>query len=223
MWQLQGALRAGAAELRDVRVASSGLPSASWNNGDVHGPDPDLEGARDFFGAVPWGVRVPAGAPFAHGRLALRLRLMGLDRADFRPAPRVRGLELREAGPADLDTVVALDAAAFGVHDLELSRRFFAPQLESASIRTIIGQLGAEPVATGFSVRTDGWAGPALGLAGVAVLPAVRRRGIGAAVTSWLLEGELGFAHLVPDSDDAARMYARLGFREATGLDVHEL
>ena len=63
-------------------------------------------------------------------------------------------------------------------------------------------------------------------LAGVAVVEAMRRRGIGAAISSWLLER--GFAagarlgHLHADTDGAARVYARLGFAEAGALAVFE-
>ena len=217
MWQLEGSLRAGAALLRDVRVSSSGLPSMSWNNGDVHGPDPDIDAAREFFVGLPWGMRVPAGWPFPHGRLRFRMPLMALERADFSPAPPVDGLELREAGSHDLETVVALDTAAFADGDAELGRRFFAAHFESAAIRTALGLLGGEPVATAFTVRT----GDALYLGGVGVLPEARRRGIGAAVSSWLLEEEFGFAHLWPDTDAAARIYGRIGFRMASALDVY--
>ena len=38
----------------------------------------------------------------------------------------------------------------------------------------------------------DGWAGPCVYLAGVGVVPSARRRGVGAAVSSWLVER--GFA-----------------------------
>ena len=44
-------------------------------------------------------------------------------------------------------------------------------------------------------------------------------------MTSWLLEQAFAdgaaLAHLNPDSDAAARLYARLGFVETAGLDVY--
>ena len=67
--------------------------------------------------------------------------------------------------------------------------------------------------------------GPSLYLAGVAVLPAARRRGVGAALSSWLLERGFAagaeLAHLNPDTDEAARIYGRLGFAETPGLDIY--
>lgn len=221
MWQLEGGLRAGAAELRDVRVSSSGLPPVSWNNGDVHGPDPDLAAAREFFGGLKWGMRVPAGERFPHGRLKFRMPLMALERPAFAAAPEVPGLELREATAEDLETVVALDTAAFGDGDADLARRWFPAHFEAPEIRTVLGVVEGEAVATAFTVRTDGWAGPALYLGGVGVLPPYRGRGIGAGVSSWLLEDPFELAHLWPDTAQAARLYGRLGFRHASALDVY--
>ena len=80
-------------------------------------------------------------------------------------------------------------------------------------------------MATAYALRSDGVAGPAVYLAGVAVLPAARRRGVGAALSSWLLArgvaGGAELAHLHADTDDAARVYARLGFTDADPLDVY--
>ena len=56
-------------------------------------------------------------------------------------------------------------------------------------------------------------------------MAAARRRGIGAALSSWLLERGFAagadFAHLNPDTDEAARIYERLGFVETPGLDIY--
>lgn len=52
-----------------------------------------------------------------------------------------------------------------------------------------------------------------------------RRKGVGAALSSWLigraLESGYRFVSLSPDDDRAASLYARLGFVEVPGLDVH--
>lgn len=230
MWQVEGRLRepsgGGAIELRGIRLMASGLAHPQWNNGDVTGPDADLEGAREFFDqrGLPWGVRVPAGMPWPHGRRLLHKRLMGLSAADFRPAPEVPGLEIELAGPADLDAVVAVDSAAFG-EDPELVRPWFAPHISAPRAAVALAVLEGEPVATAFTVRSDGRAGPCLYLGGVAVIERARRRGVGAAVSSWLLARGLAagaeLAHLNPDTDAAARLYERLGFVETAGLDVY--
>ena len=62
-------------------------------------------------------------------------------------------------------------------------------------------------------------------MAGVAVLVEARRRGVGAAMSSWLLERGFAagaeLAHLNPDTDTAARLYGRLGFTELPGHDIY--
>ena len=85
---------------------TAGFEADGVNSGDVMGPDPDLDAARAFYAehGVRWGLRVPEEMPWEHGRLLFRRRLMGLDRAAFRPAAAVPGLEVRVGGagrPAD--------------------------------------------------------------------------------------------------------------------------
>jgi GNAT superfamily N-acetyltransferase len=206
---------------------ASGLPHPQWNNGDVTGPDPDVEGARRFYAerGVPWGVRVPVGLRWEHGgRWLFRKRLMGLAPTDFRPAPEARGRTVRAAGREDLATVLDVDCAAFEA-DRELERGWIEPHLTAPGIVVALAALDGEPVATAYSLRSDGQAGPCLYVAGVAVLPAARGRGVAAAMTSWLLArgfaAGAALAHLHPDHDAAARIYGRLGFTEAPGFDIY--
>ena len=230
-WQLQGHLRdslgGGALELRGIRLMASGLPHPQWNSGHVTAADADLEGARVFYAerGLPWGVQVPAALPWAAGRLLFRKQLMGLPARGLRPAPSVPELEVRSAGPGELDTIAAIDASAFdGVP--ELSRAWLGPLPAAPVADLAIAHLGGEPLASAYSLLTDGLAGPCVYLGGVAVLPAARRRGVGTAVSAWLLER--GFrsgarlAVLHADHDGAARIYARLGFTPASELDVYE-
>jgi GNAT superfamily N-acetyltransferase len=230
MWQVQGRLRehtgGGAAELRGIRLMASGIAHPQWNNGDVTGPDADLEGAREFFAqrGVPWGVRVPAGMPWPHGRRLFRKRLMGLPATGFRPAPEVPGLRIELAGPAQLDAVVAVDSAAFG-EDSALVRLWFEPHLTAPCAAVVLATIDGVRVATAHTVLSDGRAGSCLYLGGVAVLEQARRRGVGAAVSGWLLARGFAagaqLAHLNPDTDAAARIYERLGFAESAGLDIY--
>ena len=221
--EVEGRLRGGAARLRGIRVSSSGLPVPHWNSADVTAPDPDLDGARAFFGDLPWGVRVPEGIEWSAGRHVVRQPLMTAGAAALQPAAEVPGLAVRAAAPDDIDAVLAVDGEAFG-SDPEEGRPWAAPHLDADRIVTALGLLDGDPVATAYSIRSDGEAGPALLLAGVAVVGAARRRGIGAYVSWWLLrrgfDAGAAFAHLHADTPAAARVYARLGFADAGALDI---
>jgi ribosomal protein S18 acetylase RimI-like enzyme len=231
-WQALGGVfdgrGAGTASLRGMRLMASGLPHPQWNGADVAAVDADVEAARAFFAerGVPWGARVPAAMPWPHGRLLCRQRLMGLFAGDLDPAPVPAGFALQAAGASDLESVLAVDAAAFE-SDAQVGRPWLAALLGApAEVVTVARATTAgRTVGTGYAVLSDGIAGPSVGIAGIAVADDCRRRGLGAALSSWLVRG--GFdagarlAHLQPDDDRAARLYARLGFIEAGGLDIY--
>jgi GNAT superfamily N-acetyltransferase len=229
-WAVEGLLRepfgGGVSTLRGIRVMASGLDHPQWNGADVTGPYADLEGARAFYAerGVAWGVRVPAGMAFKAGRHLFRMRLMGLLAGGLQAAPAVEGLTLRPAGPDDLETVLHVDTCAFG-SDPDLYRPWTAPHLGASQITVVLAELGGEAVGTAYALRSDGAAGPAVFLAGVGVVEGARRRGVAAAMSAWLLQRAFAdgarLAHLHPDTDAAARVYARLGFVEAGALDVY--
>src|SRR5262249_9686844 len=106
-------------------------------------------------------------------------------------------------------------------------RAWLAPLLGAPAPAVVVALalLAGDPVGTAYSLRTDGLAGPCLYLAGVGVVPAARRRGVGPPMSSWPLAPGFAagteLAHLPPDSDGAARIYARLGFTEVAGLEIY--
>ena len=228
---IQGELRAAwggaVAAPRDLQLMVAGFEAAGVNSGDVTGPDPDLAAAEAFFAehGVRWGLRVPEEMEFERGRLLFRRRLMALLRAGFRPSADVAGLAMRQAGAEDLEAVLRIDSAAFGLDPGE-NRRWLEPLVATeARIDFALAALDGEPVASAYAMRTDGAAGPCLYVAGVAVAMEARRRGVGAAMSSWLLargfERGAELAHLNPDTDTAARLYERLGFTELPGHDIY--
>jgi len=216
----------GAATLRGIRVMASGLPHPQFNSAVVTGPDIDLDGARAFYAErdLPWGALVPAGMAWGGGRQVGSLPLMGVSRGGLQRPPEVPGLVLRMARPDDLETVLRIDTTAF-VSDPDEFRPWTEPHLRGGPFTTVVAELDSEPVGTAFTVRSDGPAGAAVYLGGVAVLEPARRRGIAAALSAWLLERAFAdgarLAHLQADTDAAARVYSRLGFAPAGALDIY--
>jgi len=233
-WQAEGRLRTplggGATELPGVRLMASGLPHGRWNSGDVTDPARiDLDVVRAWYAAraggagVPWGLRAPPGTRIADGRLLFRKRCMALlpDRvATVKPPPSV---EIRTAGPADVEAVVRVDSAAFG-DAVDDTRGWVEPHLDAPGFTVALAESDGQAVGAATAIATDDRAGRCVGIFGVGVLEGARHRGIGGALTSWLLERAFAagatLAHLNPDTDAAARLYARLGFVETVGLDV---
>jgi ribosomal protein S18 acetylase RimI-like enzyme len=230
-WEAHGRYRAGdgggAERMAGIRLMATGLPHPQWNNGDGEdGAAVDIDAVRAWYAErrVPWGVRVPAGMRWPHGRHLFRKRLMGLAAERFVPATPPADVTLRVAGAEDIDGVLAVDTIAFE-EPVEVERGWIAPLLTQPGMTVCLAEIGGEPVGAGNALRSDGDAGAALYVAGIGVLPAARGRGIGAAVSSWLVErgvaGGAALAHLHPDTDEAARIYTRLGFVEVDGFDVY--
>jgi GNAT superfamily N-acetyltransferase len=237
-WQVEGTLRlalgGGITAVRGARLMASGIDHPQWNNADVDDPAAaDVEAMREWYTGigVPWGVRVAAGAAWPHGRFLFRKRLMGLALDGFgRPASNSplggqNRIIIRRARPDDLDAVLRVDSIGFQVADIDLERQWIEPHLHAEQVDVALAELDGEPVGTGYALRSEGRAGAALYVGGVAVLPDARRRGIASAVTEWLLDRGAAagaqLAHLHPDTDEAARIYARLGFVEVDGLDIY--
>ena len=233
--QAEGRLRVrfggGAREFSGVRLSSSGLPHPQWNNGDLVDPSVfDLEGARAWFAqsahgaGVPWGMRVPAGARFPHGRLLATRRSMGLLPGHFTPAPMPPNVELEQAAAGAADVVSRIDAAAFA-EPVEHASPWIAPHIGALGFSVLVARLDGAPVGTATAVHTDDRAGSCVGIFGVGVLAQARGRGIGAILTSRLIERAFDagatLAHLSPNDEAAARIYSRLGFRETSGFDVY--
>ena len=151
---------------------------------------------------------------------------MGLLPPSFTPVKMPHGVTLTTAGPADLEGVLTADNAAFE-SDPHGARAWLTALIEAPDerIRVCAAAADGEIVGTGYTVLTDSLAGKTAYIAGVAVAPAHRRRGIGAAISAWLASAGFAagadLAHLHADDDRAARLYARLGFVDSGELDVY--
>lgn len=232
VWQAQGRLRAtlggGAAEWPGIRLMASGIAVPQWNNADVTDPAAvDIDAVRSWYAerGVPWGVRVPAGMSWPHGRLLFTKRNMGVLARDVRLLPEAAGLAVTEVGPADLDDFVRVDATAFAEDDPGPTREWTRPLVGAPGFRLLLARLDGLPAGVVCGVRTSGLAGESVGVLGLGVLASARRRGLGTALVShalrWGLDTGADLAWLNPDTDGAAALYARLGFEETGGFDVY--
>jgi ribosomal protein S18 acetylase RimI-like enzyme len=230
-WEQLGRVHAGGGggtrRLPGIRLMASGLPHTRWNNADVDDPAlVDIATVVSWYAdrGVPWGVSVPAGASWPHGRLLFRQRLMALPAGALAPAAPPAGVDVRTAGRADLDGVVVVDAEAFDAPP-EDERPWLEPLLSADDAVVAVAYDGDRAVGCGYAIVTEGDAGRTVYVAGIGVLEASRRRGIGAAVSSWLVEHGFArgadLAHLNPDTDVAASVYRRLGFGEVPGFDIY--
>jgi ribosomal protein S18 acetylase RimI-like enzyme len=166
------------------------------------------------------------------GLAVTALPLMVLDVAALRPQPVPPEVEVRLVTPRDdlarIDAVARVGFAAPGTAVgpagvAALARpaanaavELLARQRERlASSRTVtaVAMLDGDPVAVGSHQPR----GQITEIVGVATLPALRRRGYGAAVTGLLVADALDrgveTVFLSAGSDDVVRVYERIGFR----------
>jgi len=234
-WQAEGRLRApfggGACQDPGARLASSGLPFARWNGGDLVDLakfDPAAARAwyaqRAFGAGVPWGLRVPADTAFPFGRLHVKLHCLALEPEQFMRPALPGQLRLGVAIASDVTAVARIDAVAFDA-PFDECLQWNAPHLDAAGFTVVLASWDGEPIGTATAVLTDDRAGRSVTLFGVGVLAPARGRGVGAAMTAWLIERAFDagatLAHLNPNNETAARLYARLGFVETRGIDVY--
>ena len=220
----------GAVQLPGIRLMSSGLRVPQWNSADVTADTEvdavDIAAVRRWYAErdVPWGIRVPQGMAWPYGRKLLTKRAMALATADLPEPAEPGGVLVRPAGPADLEAYARVDAAAFD-EELGPITDYARPILGADGFRPVLATAGGEAAGVGYGALSTGAGGPSVGIFGVGVLPEHRRRGIGAALTGqlvrWARDEGADLAWLNPDDDRAARLYARLGFREVPGFDVY--
>ena len=165
--------------------------------------------------AMPGAAFRPASPP-----AEVRIRLVEPDSDDLAQISAVADLAFGAPGTAigpvgldELGTAARLSDAA-----IEAQRQ----RLRSGRTVTAVALLGDQPVASGSHQPVDG----VTEIVGVATLPAFRRRGLGAAVTSRLVEDALERGietiFLSADDDAVARVYQRLGFERLATACIAE-
>jgi ribosomal protein S18 acetylase RimI-like enzyme len=186
--------------------------------------------------AIEWVVGLAPGvgpAAEAGGLATHRMPLMHLPTGARRAVPPPDGVEIRIAVPGDdIATITAVAMVGFGSPGtgqgeagiealpdaaaaidpgiLEFSRE----RVRDGVTVTAAAFVDGTPVSVGSHQPFEG----ATEIVGVATLPAFRRRGIGAAVTSALIHDAIArgveMICLSAGNEDVARVYARAGFRQ---------
>ncbi len=195
--------------------------------------------------AIEWVVRLapdvgPSAA--ATGMTTHRMPLMYLPAGAARAVTARDGVEIHLAGADDdLATLTAVAMVGFGnpgtdVGDVGVGAlaavaaatdpgilAFARERMRAGATVTAAAYVDGVPVSVGSHNPCDG----ATEIVGVATLPAYRRRGIGAALTSVLIrdaiERGIETICLSAGSQDVARVYAQAGFHQVGEVGAAEL
>jgi len=180
--------------------------------------------AADWFGQHNTGLAVRAlkNSPVTGRRVRTNV-LMAVGPDDLRHGTGY--VPARRAIDADITGVINVDAAAFGPSENPKAlEQWIRGHVGSDDIVTTVVEAMGTPVATGYVVLADGTAGRTAQIGGIAVVPMLKRRGLGAGLTTWLadyaFEHGADLVHLYTDTDEARRLYTRLGFEEAGVFEV---
>jgi ribosomal protein S18 acetylase RimI-like enzyme len=143
---------------------------------------------------------------------------MAVDMAELAQAPRLEGVEIRAVSDdADAKALVGVGVLAFG-DDPDVAGRFYAAgSFGVDGAKAFVAWEAGRPVAIAGSYLHEG----AVGILGVGVVPAGRRRGIGAAITAHAARAHPGadLAWLHP-TETAVGMYRGIGFRRVSDWEV---
>jgi ribosomal protein S18 acetylase RimI-like enzyme len=216
------------ARVGGARLMYSGSSARPRNDAQVVSLPVDLAAAERWFAEreALWGLAVPVGLDYAPGEYIFTQRCMGLEPDRFAAAAAPADVHVRIAGLDDLAAFCQLDAEVFGGL-AEQTRQWLAPTFESRHWTHWLAQLDDRLVGIASSRRSDLDAGPCGTITGVAVSEPFRRRGIAGALSSRavaaLFDSGATLVHLSPDTDDAASVYARLGFREVSGVKLYAI
>ncbi len=216
-----------------LAVCLTGVPLAPFNPTLVEHlpsrPDAAIERAEAHYDGTGLALGIDL-EPSLHGSVREAAARSGLTMVESRPGMTLdlsqretvsppEGLEVfRVEDPALLDEVVAVDVSAFGTA-ADITRRFLPDAvLEDPAQRVYAARVDGRLVSVGESTTLEG----VIGVFGIATDPAYRRRGLGAAVTAYLLADRAHEADLaVLDASDLGYgVYERLGFRPTSTWEV---
>ncbi len=216
-----------------LAVCLTGVPLPPFNPTLIErspaDPDAALADAESLYAEIglPFGIDLETAL---HGPVRDAAVRAGLHLEESRPGMSVAvsdvpavsapdGVELVRVEDASLlDLIVEVDAAAFG-GDAAITRLFVPDAvLQDPTQRVYGARIDGRMVAAGESTLLDG----ILGVFGIATHPAFRHRGIGTALTAFLIADRAAEADLaVLDASDLGRgVYERLGFEAISTWEV---
>lgn len=154
----------GVARVRGARLMASGISRAQWNNADVVDESVDVDAVVRWYEprGVPWGMRVPVEIELDVGEPLFVKRCVAL-----LPGTRGRAGEVRLED--DPRAYAAVEAAAFD-YQPSAALEWVGPEFGHPGFRHWVATVEGAPAAIGTTVRTDGDAGPAAYLTGLALL-----------------------------------------------------
>lgn len=227
-WAAEGRAReavgGGVLRVPDARAMASGIPLPAWNNADITGPEPDLEQLRAWYErlGMPWGMRVPVELDLTVGQPLFVKRCFGATSATL-PGPNgSEGLVIRRARPEELGRFVDAEVAMFG-QPADVTRRFIEPVFGHDGFEHWFAFRDERTVAVATLVLSDGEAGRAAMLTGLAAMPdeASSRTVLAAAALTATLERDPDrLLHVHADPDDDPEELSGLGFQEVPGFVV---
>jgi hypothetical protein len=212
-WELEGRLRepfgGGVARVSGARLMASGIAQAKWNNADVTDASVDVAAIRRWYESrgVPWGMRVPLEIELHFGEPLFVKRCVALLPGAL---PNTRRISVSVRRERVASAYAALEAAAFG-YDTSAARAWVQPQFAHPGFRHWVAAIDEAPAAIGTTVRTDGDAGPASYLTGLALLPdapiEALRTLVDTAATEAFVSGA-AFVHTNPTTAEEDEIFA---------------
>ncbi len=221
-------------EVDGLVVTLTNLPAPELNGTRVarepEDPPDALERAREVFrsrGHPFFGIEIETGR---HPGVEAAILGAGLVRVESWPAMAVAvaslpdmatpaGVEIRRVtGPGDLDAVRSIETLTFGTPPAVAERFIGRGQLEEEGVETFTAWREGEPVGAATAYLVDG----TVGVFGVGVVEAARRRGIGAALTGRAARafGDRADLAWLQPSGMARRLYEALGFETVSRWEV---
>lgn len=135
------------------------------------------------------------------------------------PGTIPKGIEIVEVldGPAGAVFSDALsEGFEYDARGMSLSGLVTADVLGDERLRFWLGRVDGRPVAVSWSAVSDGY----VGVYGVGVIPDMRRRGYGEALTRVAMDAAPGLPAALQSSTIGKPLYLKMGFREVAQFDV---